>query len=214
MMIAFALGILIVPSRRTRPQETKGNHLDAASGAAGESAVGGLDGLVVATEEVMRPAQTIRCQQAASVEAERATALPPLLCPLTPKCFRAYGTVDIARIDLKRVADLPEREIVSSFVHVDKCEQAVGACRRRIERQGFLRERHGLLKLFLTKFRPSRNEDLEMRAAERGVCCGIVRVEVDPAPTGVRLLKPLMPCATCCSLLTTRRSSCCSTGCI
>jgi hypothetical protein len=92
MMIAFALGILIVPSRRTRPQETKGNHLDAASGAAGESAVGGLDGLVVATEEIIRPAQTIRRQQVAAVEAERARARPPLLCPQTPKFFRAYGT--------------------------------------------------------------------------------------------------------------------------
>jgi len=74
------------------------------------------------------------------------------------------------------VADLPEREILTSLVQVDKCEQAVGARRHRIERPGFLRERFGLLEFFLTEFRPSRNDGFEMRAAERGIGLGLLRV--------------------------------------
>jgi len=59
-----------------------GDHLVAASGATGESAVGGLDGLVVTAEEIIRPAQTVRCQQVAVVKAQRALgATPGLRCP-------------------------------------------------------------------------------------------------------------------------------------
>jgi hypothetical protein len=78
------------------------------------------------------------------------------------------------------VVDLPEREIVTSLVQVDKCEQTVGARRHRIERQGFLRERFGSLEFFfLTEFRPSRNDGFETRAAERGIGLGLLRLKVD-----------------------------------
>jgi len=138
--------------------------------------------LVVTAEEIIRPAQTVRCQQVAVVKAQR--ALEPgqgLRCPARPHqdVSSRIVTIDIARVDLERVADLPEREIVTSLVQVDKCEQAVGARRHRIERPGFLRERFGLLEFFLTEFRPSRNDGFEMRAAERGIGLGILRVKVD-----------------------------------
>jgi hypothetical protein len=90
-------------------------------------------------------------------------------------------TVHIARIDLERVVDLSQREIVPSFVHVNDCEQAVGAGRCGIERQRFLRERLGLLELFLPKFGPSRHDGLEMRAAERRISRSVVGIEIDRA---------------------------------
>ena len=78
-------------------------------------------------------------------------------------------TVDIAWIDLERAVDLPERQIVPPPVNIDEREQAVGAGRRWIERQRFLRERLGLIEFLLAKFSPSRDDGLEMRAAERGI---------------------------------------------
>jgi hypothetical protein len=45
----------------------------------------------------------------------------------------------VARVDLERAVNLTQRQIVPSLVHVDDREQAVGAGRRGVERQRFLR---------------------------------------------------------------------------
>ena len=85
-------------------------------------------------------------------------------------------TIDIARIDLKRTIDLPKREIIPSLVIVDRPEQSVGAGRCGIECERFLCEPFGFREFVLAELGLSRDDSLEMRAAERGIGGGIARV--------------------------------------
>src|SRR5215470_268803 len=112
--------------------------LDAASGAAGEGAVTGLDRFAVSVEKIIGDAQVLRCQDMGVVKSkhpfEPRQSFPEPACPhqnipSRPIVFR------VARVDLKRAIDLTQCEIVSSPVHVDVGKQSVATGCDRIERQ-------------------------------------------------------------------------------
>src|SRR5215469_12557165 len=83
---AFAFCFLVSSQLGVRGREKwMGERLAVASGASGEGAVTGLDGVIVAAEEIIRPTQTLRRQDVAAVKTKR--AFEPgqgLRCPARP----------------------------------------------------------------------------------------------------------------------------------
>src|ERR1700751_5126700 len=106
---ALAFGVLIsshlgIGGRKKRMNEG----LAVASGAPGEGAVTGLDGVVIAAEEIIRPTQTLRCQDVAPVKAKHPfKPRHPLRGSARPhqNISAHLVTVDITRIDLERAVD-------------------------------------------------------------------------------------------------------------